>query len=105
MKPTRVRFLHLGTCCAALLGAAFLAAAGPPRTGPEMEKRFPYSKYVIFDPAAGLNSYSVMGDWYSSAGYEFKTELSFAQNFKGGASDVFRGGSVLDEFGKNFFIG
>ena len=47
-----------------------------------LEQKYPASKYVIFDPASGLNHFGVVGDWYGSAGYEFKTELSFAQNFR-----------------------
>src|SRR5204863_7451379 len=62
-----------------------------------------------FDPAGGLNQFGVVGDWYGSAGYEFKTELSFAQNFRS-VSDgvvweqVFMGYSNLPD-GNSWLLG
>ena len=55
--------------------------AYPVITDATLLKKYPADKWVIFDPAAGLNNFGVVGDYYGGAGYEFKTELSFAQNF------------------------
>ena len=36
-------------------------------------------RYVVFDPAAGLNRFDVVSDWYAGYQATFETELSFLQ--------------------------
>ena len=46
-----------------------------------LTKQFPTDKWVIFDPAAGLNRFGVVGDDSAQYGQQFFTDLSFAQRF------------------------
>ena len=47
-----------------------------------VDKNYPPTKWVVFDPAAGLNRFGVVGDTFGSSGVQFQTELTFAQRFK-----------------------
>jgi hypothetical protein len=48
--------------------------------------------YVLFDPAAGLNRFGVVGDWYAQVGWSgathFQVDLSFLQHFRSLADGV-----------------
>lgn len=46
------------------------------------EERPGASDYVLVDVTKGLNRFSVVGDWYGSAGQRFNTEVAYMQRFR-----------------------
>jgi hypothetical protein len=46
------------------------------------EERPGASDYVLVDVTKGLNRFSVVGDWYGSAGSRFNTEVAYMQRFR-----------------------